>query len=126
MGRERYPAARKIMITADCGGSNGPRLRLWKVELQRLADETGLTIQVCHYPPGTSSRVDDWRGGVRSQGVAGVRRLSPMAGASFPLNHSSVSSRRSSNRTCGLPASGFLLRHQAFALGRSERRCGKA
>jgi len=38
MGRERYPAARKIMITADCGGSNGPRLRLWKVELQRLAD----------------------------------------------------------------------------------------
>lgn len=54
MGRERYPAARKIMITADCGGSNGPRLRLWKVELQRLADETGLTIQVCHYPPGTS------------------------------------------------------------------------
>lgn len=54
MGRERYPAARKIMITADCGGSNGPRLRLWKVELQRLADETGLPIQVCHYPPGTS------------------------------------------------------------------------
>jgi hypothetical protein len=54
MGRERYPAARKIMITADCGGSNGPRLRLWKVELQRLADETGLMVQVCHYPPGTS------------------------------------------------------------------------
>jgi Rhodopirellula transposase DDE domain len=54
MGRERYPATRKVMITADCGGSNGPRLRLWKVELQRLADETGLTFQVCHYPPGTS------------------------------------------------------------------------
>ena len=54
MGRERYPDAGKVMITADCGGSNGPRLRLWKVELQRLADETGLTFQVCHYPPGTS------------------------------------------------------------------------
>src|SRR5271168_2306740 len=57
MGRERYPATRKVMVTADCGGSNGPRLRLWKVELQRLADETGLTFQVCHYPPGTSRRV---------------------------------------------------------------------
>ena len=54
MGRERYPNAGKVMVTADCGGSNGPRLRLWKVELQRLADETGLTFQVCHYPPGTS------------------------------------------------------------------------
>jgi hypothetical protein len=54
MGRERYPDARKVMVTADCGGSNGPRLRLWKVELQRLADETGLSFRVCHYPPGTS------------------------------------------------------------------------
>ena len=54
VGRERYPDVDKIMVTADCGGSNGPRLRLWKVELQRLADETGLTFQVCHYPPGTS------------------------------------------------------------------------
>jgi len=48
MGRERYPATRKMMVTADCGGSNGPRLRLWKIELQRLADETGLTFQLCH------------------------------------------------------------------------------
>jgi hypothetical protein len=54
MGRERYPELSKIMITADCGGANGPRLRLGKVELQRLADETGLILQVCHYPPGTS------------------------------------------------------------------------
>lgn len=54
MGRERYPQANKVMITADCGGSNGPRLRLWKLELQALADATGLTFQVCHYPPGTS------------------------------------------------------------------------
>ena len=54
MGRERYPDTDKIMITADGGGSNGSRLRLFKVELQKLADETGLSLQVCHYPPGTS------------------------------------------------------------------------
>jgi len=54
MGRARYPEAKKLLITADCGGSNGARVRLWKVELQKLADETGLTLEVCHYPPGTS------------------------------------------------------------------------
>jgi hypothetical protein len=54
MGRERYPAMRRLMTTADGGGSNGSRLRLWKMALQKLADETGLVIQVCHYPPGTS------------------------------------------------------------------------
>ncbi len=54
MGRQRYPKARKLTITADCGGSNGGRVRLWKVELQKLADETGLTLNVHHYPPGTS------------------------------------------------------------------------
>ncbi len=54
MGRERYPNTDQIMITADGGGSNGSRVRLFKVELQKLADETGLTLQVCHYPPGTS------------------------------------------------------------------------
>jgi hypothetical protein len=54
MGRERYPECDRLMITADGGGSNGSRVRLWKVELQKLADETGLTILVCHYPPGTS------------------------------------------------------------------------
>lgn len=54
MGRERYPAMTQLMITADGGGSNGSRVRLFKVELQNLADETGLTIRVCHYPPGTS------------------------------------------------------------------------
>jgi hypothetical protein len=54
MGRQRYPQARDLTITADCGGSNGARLRLWKVELQKLADETGLVIHVHHYPPGTS------------------------------------------------------------------------
>ena len=54
MGRERYPTMTSVMITADGGGSNGSRLRLWKTSLQQLADETGLTFQVCHYPPGTS------------------------------------------------------------------------
>jgi Rhodopirellula transposase DDE domain len=54
MGQERYPDADHLMITADGGGSNGSRVRLFKVELQKLADETGLTLQVCHYPPGTS------------------------------------------------------------------------
>ncbi len=54
VGRARYPGMKEIMITADGGGSNGSRLRLWKVALQDLADETGLIFQVCHYPPGTS------------------------------------------------------------------------
>jgi hypothetical protein len=54
VGRLRYPNASELTITADCGGSNGSRVRLWKVELQKLADETGLTIKVRHYPPGTS------------------------------------------------------------------------
>ena len=53
-GRARYPGARRLLITADGGGSNGSRVRLWKWELQRLADETGLSISVCHFPPGTS------------------------------------------------------------------------
>jgi len=54
LGKARYPDATTLTITADCGGSNGHRLRLWKVQLQRLADETGLEISVCHFPPGTS------------------------------------------------------------------------
>ena len=54
MGKPVYPRARRLLITADAGGSNGPRLRLWKVELQKLADATGLELAVCHFPPGTS------------------------------------------------------------------------
>ena len=54
LGSQRYPHATSLTITADCGGSNGNRLRLWKTELQALADETRLTITVCHFPPGTS------------------------------------------------------------------------
>lgn len=54
MGRLRYPDATELTITADCGGSKGARVRLGKVQLQRLADKTGLTLRVRHYPPGTS------------------------------------------------------------------------
>ena len=53
-GSPLYPTANTLLITADGGGSNGSRLRLWKLELQQFADETGLTISVCHFPPGTS------------------------------------------------------------------------
>jgi hypothetical protein len=123
VGKSRYGDAHRLTITADGGGSNGSRVRLWKRELQALADELGIEITVHHFPPGTSSRVDDWRGGV-SLPVGCWQPLSR-----HPLNpdwRSSVSSRRSSNRTCRSPASGFHLRHQAFALGRSARRRGKA
>ena len=54
LGRARYPSAHTLTITADSGGSNNPRTRLWRYELQRLADTTGLQIRVCHFPPGTS------------------------------------------------------------------------
>jgi transposase len=54
MGQALYPNARRLLITADCGGSNSNRCRLWKLKLQELADEVSLTIQVCHFPPGTS------------------------------------------------------------------------
>ncbi len=54
MGRETYTGADRLLITADGGGSNGARVRLWKIELQKLANETGLAISVCHLPPGTS------------------------------------------------------------------------
>ena len=53
-GRRLYPDASSVLITADGGGSNGWRLRLWKSELQKLADQTGLSLSVCHFPPGTS------------------------------------------------------------------------
>ena len=54
MGYAVYSKATRLLITADAGGSNGYRLRLWKLELQKLADEIGLEIAVCHFPPGTS------------------------------------------------------------------------
>jgi len=54
MGRKRYPTAKELLITADCGGSNSSRTRLWKVALQDLADDLGLRLTICHFPPGTS------------------------------------------------------------------------
>ena len=54
MGQQMYPQAQHVLITADGGGSNGSRSRLWKVELQRFSDATGLAVSVCHFPPGTS------------------------------------------------------------------------
>ncbi|EAY56452.1 MAG: transposase [Leptospirillum rubarum] len=54
VGTEAYPHATELLITADGGGSNGSRVRLWKVEIQKLADEIGIPITVCHFPPGTS------------------------------------------------------------------------
>ena len=54
MGKPAYPKARSILITADSGGSNSPRTRLWRWELQKLANRTGLTLRVRHFPPGTS------------------------------------------------------------------------
>ncbi len=68
LGLERYGKARRLMITADVGGSNGYRNKLWKVELAKLAEETGLEITVCHYPPGTSK----WNKVVISTGIPGV------------------------------------------------------
>ena len=54
MGKSRYPDAKELIITADCGGSNGYRSRLWKHELQKLANQLGIDIRVMHFPPGTS------------------------------------------------------------------------
>ncbi len=86
MGRQRYPKARELTITADCGGSNGARVRLWKLQLQTLADETGLLIHVHHYPPGTSkwNRIEhrlfchitqNWRGRPLTDRVAVVELI---------------------------------------------------
>ena len=55
-GRDAYPGARRLLITADAGGSNGYRTRAWKAELAALAVETGLEVTVCHFPPGTQCR----------------------------------------------------------------------
>ncbi len=54
LGKKKYPKSKRLLISADAGGSNGYRLKLWKAELQKFADETGLKITVCHFPPGTS------------------------------------------------------------------------
>jgi len=68
MGRPRFPKATKLLITADAGGSNGHRVRLWKLELAKFAKETSLEVTVCHYPPGTSK----WNKIVLYTGFPGV------------------------------------------------------
>jgi hypothetical protein len=108
MGTRAYPQAKKGLITADGGGSNGSRCRLWKVELQRLSDEIGLTISVCHFPPGTSKWnkiehrmfchiTENWRGrplvsrevvvnligGTKTK--AGLEIRSELDGGSYPI-----------------------------------------
>jgi len=86
MGLDRYPDMSELTITADCGGSNGARVRLWKVELQAFADETDLTIHVHHYPPGTSkwNRIEhrlfchitqNWRGRPLTDRIAVVELI---------------------------------------------------
>ena len=138
LGQPRYPGAKRLqrnpkdlrVITADCGGSNGVRVRLWKTELQTLADQTGLSITVAHLPPGTSSRVDDWRGGGRSRGVAVVRRLSPCAGASVPWTIAPfpVAARQTGRADCPHPAFSCVIRssHSAGRSGDAARRRGRA
>lgn len=54
LGSKRFPQAKRLLVTADSGGSNSPRTRLWRLELQKLANETGIPIEICHFPPGTS------------------------------------------------------------------------
>jgi len=86
MGRERYPNARELTITADGGGSNGSRVRLWKIELQKFADATGIIVHVHHYPPGTSkwNKIEHrlfrhitqtWRGRPLANRLAVVERI---------------------------------------------------
>jgi hypothetical protein len=121
LGQARYKKARQILITADCGGSNGVRVRLWKSELQKLADQTRLSITVAHLPPGTSSRVDDWRGSGRSRGVAvsgGFRHVPvpyfPWTVAPFP-----VAARQTGRADFPHPAFSCLIR-PSHSAGRSD------
>jgi hypothetical protein len=122
VGAQRYPDAKRLTITADGGGSNGSRLRLWKRELQTLATELGIEISVHHFPPGTSSRVDDWRGGGRSRGVAVVRRLSPLAGASIPWTMAPfpVAARQTGHADRPHPAFTYGVRLSRSACRRAE------
>jgi len=87
VGKPAYPHASRLLITADSGGSNGSRLRLWKTELAKFADETGLAVTVCHLPPRDADRVGPQvRGGrtpvrpVPRQPAALLRQRGPRAG----------------------------------------------
>jgi hypothetical protein len=112
IGQVRYPTAERLVVTADGGGGNGWRLRLWKYELQRLADEIGLGIEVHHLPPGTSSRVEDRRGGCSlpvgcrrrfrpppQSGLTWLRFLSPLVKPDVQISRIRLSPASSSLRT---------------------------
>jgi hypothetical protein len=120
IGALRYPNAKQMLINADCGGSNGTRLRLWKRELQVLADELGIEITVCHVPPGTSSRVDDWRGGSRSRwylfsggfrpsGALLVRTVAPVPVAARQTGHADFPHKMWRRWLCGADPGDRLL-----------------
>ena len=97
--RPAIPPPTRLLITADCGGSNGARVRLWKRELQVLADELGMSITVCHLPPGTSSKVDDWRGGSQVRGYrTWLRFQSPLVKPDMQISRIRLSPASSSLR----------------------------
>jgi transposase len=104
MGAERFPAATRLLITADAGGSNGYRVRAWKVNLAALAAETGLDITVCHYPPGTSkwNRIEhrmfsyitmNWRG----RPLVSYRTIIELIGATTTTTGLTVKAERDTN-----------------------------
>ena len=111
VGVVRYPNAARLLITADCDGSNGVRLRLWKCELQTLADQLGIAITVSHLPSGISSRVEDRRGdcslpvGCRRRfrpppqsGLTWLRFLSPLVKPDVQISRIRLSPASSSLR----------------------------
>jgi hypothetical protein len=126
LGAARYPTAKQLLITADCGGSNGVRVRLWKRELQVLADEIGIAITVCHLPPGTSSRVDDRRGGC-SRPVGCRRRFRAALSIRTGLAPSPVAARQTGHAdrphpafTCVIKPSRSASRHGGAARHRGR------
>jgi hypothetical protein len=111
MGQARYPTATRLLLTADGGGSNGSQVRLWKVALQAWADTAGLTISVCHFPPGTSkwNKIEhrmfseiskNWRGRPLVSHAVIVDLIASGTGAPDPrrLGRGRVSDRQEGNR----------------------------
>ena len=100
MGRRAYPAGEELLITADGGGSNGRRCRLWKVELQRLADEIGLSISVCHFPPGTSKVEQDRAPAVLPHHAELARQTSRQPRCSGRVDRRDDDQNRAQGRVC--------------------------
>jgi Rhodopirellula transposase DDE domain len=131
-GRRRHPNAREVTITANCGGSNGARVRLWKLELQKLADETGLVIRVHHCPPGTSKWnkikhrlfchiTQNWRGRPLTDRLAVVELIGAtttktgLKGASGFSRSRQGGSASSSRKSSGMPPRSFCGPRASFA-----------